>query len=174
MGLRMPSEKRLEKIINEVIMAKVSANPKIQEQDCSIRRYRDKLYCLRQEQNDQVVFDIFWPTELKQLEFKQGESLIVRESSKGISKALWNNSKVSIKFRKGSEKIKLPKRAGSHSLKNLYQEKAIPPWERNAIPLIYINDQLAAIADLWISVDFYDESKEGCYQLEWSKNNKDT
>lgn len=171
MGLRMPSEKRLDKIINEVIMAKDSANPKMQEQGCFVRRYRGKLYCLRQDQNDQAVSDIFWPTGLKRLDVEQGESLMVTESSEGISKALWNNSKVSIKFRKGSEKIKLPKRAGYHSLKNLYQEKAIPPWERNAIPLVYINDQLAAIADLWISADFYDWGKEDCYRLEWSKNN---
>lgn len=165
LSLRMPSEKKLEIIINEMILAKVDANPKIQEQDHFITRYKGKLYYLNQGLDHQQMTDMLWPKGQKKQNFKMKGSLELIDSSEGISQALWNNSEVSIKFRKGSEKIRLPGRRGAHSLKNLFQETEIPPWERNNLPLVYINGQLAAIANLWISADFYSVEKDNCYQL---------
>jgi tRNA(Ile)-lysidine synthase len=35
------------------------------------------------------------------------------------------------------------------SLKKLFQEAGIPTWLRNYVPLIYIDDRLAAVGGLW-------------------------
>lgn len=173
MKLRMPSETKLDKILNEVVMAKATSNPEIHGKGYCIRRYRDKVYCLNQRvKGKKISGSIVWSTELRQLEFTSGLSLTKIESSKGISKALWDKSEVSVKFRKGAEKIRLPRRIGHHTLKKLFQEKAIPPWERENIPLIYLNNQLAAVSDLWISADFYIEGLDGeCYRLYEVENN---
>lgn len=167
MKLRMPSEKKVEKILFEVVQSKTSANPEIQEQGRYVKRYRNKLYCLNQATIDQVMENKFWPSEVRQIDLNNGFSLTRGGALEGIPKTLWHKSEISIKFRDGSEKIKLPGRKGHHSLKNLFQEKAIPPWERSQIPLVYLNDQLAAISDLWISADFYSVDKVECYQLNY-------
>ncbi|MCO7224827.1 tRNA lysidine(34) synthetase TilS [Pleionea sp. CnH1-48] len=44
-------------------------------------------------------------------------------------------------------------RAHSQSLKKVFQEAGIPPWVRNALPLVYYNDQLVAVVGL-----FYESS----------------
>ncbi|MFW5442741.1 MAG: tRNA lysidine(34) synthetase TilS [Methylococcaceae bacterium] len=163
--LRMPSEKMLQRIINEVVAAKQSANPMVQGRDYCIRRYRDKLYCLKEFYDDQLLQEKKWPTSLKQLGLGGGQVLAVKDAAEGILKELWDNSEVSVRFRKGAEKISLPGRRGHHTLKNLFQEKAIPPWERNNIPLIYLNDDLAAVTGLWISADFYSIDSGPCYQI---------
>jgi tRNA(Ile)-lysidine synthase len=74
----------------------------------------------------------------------------------------WQKAKITIKFRSGGEKIRLPKRKENHTLKKLFQEAGIPPWERDLIPLIYLNGKLAAVGDLWISADFYQEKPDAC------------
>jgi tRNA(Ile)-lysidine synthase len=39
-------------------------------------------------------------------------------------------------------------------LKKVFQEQGIPPWERQRIPLIYIEEKLAMIPGLWVCEPF--------------------
>ncbi len=57
--------------------------------------------------------------------------------------------KLTIRFRKGGERIVLPGRAHSASLKKLLQQQRIPPWERSQLPLVFADDELIAVAP-WI------------------------
>lgn len=163
--LRMPSEKSLHRILTEVVTAKPSGNPEVKGNDYCIRRYRKKLYCLKSCQDEGMLQEKNWPKGQKQLELSDGRVLTTVEAEEGVSKSLWLDSLVSVRFRKGSEKIRLSGREGHHSLKKLYQEKAIPPWERNNIPLIYLDDKLIAVVGYWISADFYSAKNENCYQI---------
>ena len=98
-------------------------------------------------------------------------TLTLCRASTGISRALWDSSTVWVRFRKGAEKIQPSGREGHHTLKKLFQEIAMPPWERGSIPLIYMNGELAAVADLWVSADFMCDSEEECLQFKWSRTN---
>jgi tRNA(Ile)-lysidine synthase len=42
-----------------------------------------------------------------------------------------------VRFRRGGERIRLPGRGHSHSLKKLLQERGVPPWLRERLPLVY-------------------------------------
>lgn len=167
--LRMPSEKIVGRILNEVVAARVDANPEVKGQGYVIKRYREKLYCITTEQQIPVQTEQKWPAELKEITLANGNRLAITESKTGIPQAIWNEGNVSVKYRQGSETIKLPGRIGHHSLKKLFQEQSIPPWARNQIPLIYLGQQLIAIADLWISDSVYSEEKEDCYQINYLK-----
>jgi tRNA(Ile)-lysidine synthase len=61
---------------------------------------------------------------------------------------LANKISVTVRFRQGGEKIRPAKRHYHLSLKNLLQEAAIPPWQRQRIPLIYGNEQLIQVFGL--------------------------
>ncbi|KAF3982529.1 MAG: tRNA lysidine(34) synthetase TilS [Methylococcales symbiont of Hymedesmia sp. n. MRB-2018] len=171
--LRMPSEKVLIRIIREVLKAKPSANPEIRTKTYCIRRYRDKLFCFKNDMAALSEDDKCWKKGANKLRLN-ASILSLSEASEGISKTQWNESEVTVKFRKGSEKIKLAGREGRHTLKKLLQEKEIPPWERALVPLIYLNDSLAAIADLWVSEDFIACSTKQCVLIQWTGlvNNK--
>ena len=52
---------------------------------------------------------------------------------------------VFVRFRSGGEKIILPGRRHSSSLKKLFQTSAVPPWERGQLPLIFNQTQLVAV-----------------------------
>jgi len=165
MGLKMLSQAFVERILNQVVAAAGHRDPVLPGQGYSIRRYRDKLYCLSGlylTDMSQAKQGCVWPAGQTSIKISQGRILSCLSSPKGIPREQWQSAKVEVRFRRGGEKIRLPGREGHHSLKNLFQEAGIPPWERDATPLIYLNDKLAAVGDQWISAAFYSEKNQDC------------
>jgi tRNA(Ile)-lysidine synthase len=60
------------------------------------------------------------------------------------------NGLIMQKQRSGSEKIQIKANTPRKTLKNLFQEGDIPPWERQA-PLLYVNGDLIAVAGVGLS-----------------------
>lgn len=52
---------------------------------------------------------------------------------------------VTVGFRRGGEKCRLPRRRHRHSLKKILQDARVPPWQRGRIPLIYRDGEIAAV-----------------------------
>lgn len=161
LGLRMPAQAFVDRIQSEVIAAREDSDPILLGQGCFIRRYRDKLYCLRQSEQEPPR-DMIWPAEQNFIKYAAHRKLSYAPSSEGILYEHWQKAKVTVKFRSGGEKICLPNRKEHHSLKKLFQEAGIPPWERQLTPLIYLNNKLAAVGELWISAEFYSEKPDAC------------
>ncbi len=58
---------------------------------------------------------------------------------------------VSVGFRKGGERFRMPGRQHSSKLKKLLQAHSIPPWERKMLPLIYNEEDLVAVVPWRVS-----------------------
>lgn len=167
LNLRMPSVKLLECILTDVLLAREGANPVVQHENCTIRRYQNYLYAVWDRPKVVPSTEVIWQNIQQALYLTDQSKLQLMASENGIANHYFNNALVQIKYRTGGEKIALAHRAGRHSLKKLFQEAKIPPWQRESIPLIYINGKIAAIADLWISADFYSEGPESCLKITW-------
>jgi len=55
-----------------------------------------------------------------------------------------------VRLRRGGERIKPDGDAHTRELRDLFQQSHLPPWQRNACPLLYAGDDLVAVADRWI------------------------
>ncbi|MEE9355757.1 MAG: tRNA lysidine(34) synthetase TilS [Methylococcaceae bacterium] len=168
-GLRMPSELMLNKIITEVANAKDDRNPIIKHQNHVVRRYRDNLYLLPETGCFDSKRVIHWPaSSLKVNLVDNGALEKVTVSKSGIKFSTWDSARqIFIRYRQGGEKLSLPGRAGRHTLKNLYQEAGIPPWQRDRIPLLFFDDQLVAIGGDWICATVYDTNDGENIRLRW-------
>ena len=62
-------------------------------------------------------------------------------------KTAQDNGQVEFRMRSGSEKIQIKPNSPRKTLKNLFQEGDIPPWQREA-PLLYIEGELIAVAGI--------------------------
>ncbi len=75
----------------------------------------------------------------------------------GIAKDRFEKAKkkglINTMAREGGEKFKVDLKRPRRSLKNLYQEAAIPPWQRD-VPLLYVGEELVAVAGIGISADW--------------------
>lgn len=163
LGLKMPSQAVVSRLRTEVLAARVDANPVLSTPDYCLRRYQDKLYCLRPRTAAPYVGP--WPKGLDSVAINAWQRLVCVPSAHGIAKALWDKADVDIRARTGGEKIRLPYRQGRHSLKKLFQEAGVPPWEREWLPLVYLDGQLAAVGGRWLSAEFYSEGSGGCVGL---------
>lgn len=170
LNLRMPSMKVLDSILGDICLARSDANPVVQFEGCTIRRYQNRLYRVLECEKTDCLTELKWLNIEQALVLSDNTQLSVMSSENGIAMRYLNDAQVCIKYRSGGEKIGLPRRSGRHSLKKLYQEANIPPWQRERLPLIYIDGQIAAIADLWISSKFYAHENESCYNIVWQES----
>ena len=154
LGLKMPSENTIRQILTDMIHSAQDRLPIMQEQGVSIRRYRSKLYLLRHE--EKIFIPCSWTQGHVEIRLSNQKILKAVLSKKGgLAKMHWDTAAITIKMRQGGEVLELPNRQGHHTLKKLFQEAGIPPWIRKTLPLIYLNNELAAVGDLWINKKFY-------------------
>ncbi len=154
-GFPAPSEIKLQHIISDVIESAKHTQPIVHWQQTEIRRYQDALYIMSPllPHNNKCV--IHWDNINKPLVLANTANVAnnigtLLPHDLGALKPLLlaHNITVTIRFRQGGEKIRSEKRRYHLSLKNLLQEAAIPPWQRQRIPLIYGNEQLIQVLGL--------------------------
>ncbi|MBD9360622.1 tRNA lysidine(34) synthetase TilS [Methylomonas fluvii] len=167
MGLKPPSQAVLQTLVEQLTTGRADALPQINIQGHSIRKYRQKLYCIPELSLQKDAQIKCWAPEQEQMRLSNGYVLRRSAASAGLSKDLWQNALVTVAPRRGGEKLKLPGRAGHHCLKKLYQEAGVPPWERDIRPLVYLGGCLAAVAGLWVAEWAWLRAADACYQLDW-------
>lgn len=73
-----------------------------------------------------------------------------------------------VRARRGGERIRLPGRAHSHALKHVLQDRAVPPWVRERLPLLLDPDgALLAAGDVAIAASFARWLHEAGLRLAW-------
>lgn len=166
--LRMPSTQFIRQLVDNVMKARENADPCLQFGNGAVRRYRNHLYWQKQMHDIDYSARYSWP--LGETEFhlpNNGILLMSTTSQPGIDATIWQGAEISISYRQGGERMRLPGRKGSHSLKKLFQEAGVPPWHRPNIPLVFVDGQLAIVGDKWFGSEFYQQVGANNIQLEW-------
>lgn len=153
-----PASHILHRIISEVIFAKHDKIPKIIIGNMFLSRYRDCLYLINKRQNNCV--DVAWDNFPKPLYLTDGRKLTVIANEK--EDVVDKNQDIWVRFRVGGECIK--HNGKSKKLKKLLQDLAIPPWERDYLPLLFVNGKLQAIIGL-LNADFDKDNSFLHYQI---------
>ena len=102
------------------------------------------------------------------IKISSGELSVVESLGKGLSTRYLKEGAI-IRARVGGERCKPYGRKKSQKIKNLFQEYDIPDWKREQIPLIYINDKIAAVGDLWVCEDFHTPAAEKGLSIVWKE-----
>ena len=75
---------------------------------------------------------------------------------------------LTVRARRGGERITLPGRKHSHALKNVLQEQDVPPWVRERLPLLCAADgRVLAAGDLVLSAGFERGLARAGLKLRW-------
>ena len=164
-SVRALSTKNIHTLLNQVIRAKVDAVPFLVVGGVAFRRYRTTLYCdvLGNELSTPDA-SIHWPSFPESLPWGNG-LLMVNPAEQGLSIPF--DARVEVRSRKGGEVIRW--KGQMKSLKKLYQTLGIPPWLRDKIPLIYIDDVLASVVDFIIADDYTEASGNPVYQVHYEE-----
>lgn len=152
----VPSRAILEQIVKQIKTPSHDTAVLVSWAKCEVRRFRDKLYWLKKTQHDASKI-YCWNTEDVLVLESIGKKFSfnpIKTDEKNIPFVLNTDvlkKSISIRFRQGGEKIKPAGRDGSHDLKSLFQEASVPIWQRDKIPLLYLNEELIAVIGFWLA-----------------------
>jgi tRNA(Ile)-lysidine synthase len=166
-----PPASILVHILQDVLASRRDAEPCVCLARHEIRRYRDTLYLLPRQLPPLPLETLPWsltaPLPLPQA---GGVLQVTPGTGCGIRKSLLEEHAVQVRWRQGGERCRPAGRRHHHSLKKLFQAEGIPPWERERIPLIYIGDELAAVAGLWVCEPFQAGPTDAGLRIDWDRD----
>jgi len=153
LALATPSAAQLQRVLDEVVAARVDAEPVLKWDGVEVRRYRNHLYLLAADLTEKPVDK----TVLKgcdRVELGPGLGALRLESgaAQGLDGELFERG-LEVRYRQGGEKLRPVDQTHTKTLKNLLQENSVVPWMRSRIPLVFAGDELVAVADLWLAAD---------------------
>lgn len=166
-----PGSRAIRKILHEVLEAGEDRMPEVQWGDTGapvqVRRYRDRLYLLSVPPAHDASLRFKWDPDTS-LVLPDGSKIMSRRRvGSGIAERFLLTGEVEIRFRQGGERCQPLGRSGSHPLKKVFQEMAIPPWQRDRIPLIYQENELIAVVGLFVCAAYAAGPDEAGREVTW-------
>jgi len=154
-GLRAPSEARLLEMLKQLAAARPGTQ--IEHDGARLRTYRGRVFVepMRDPRGRRAVEANFAPLTWRgerrlRIEGLDGELRLRRVRGAGIDAARMAASVVSVRPRRGGERLQLDPRRPRRTLKNLFQEAGVPPWRRRRLPMLFCGDDLVWVPGLGI------------------------
>ena len=160
--IRMPSTETFNRIMTDVVFAREDGEGGVAWDGVGVRRYQNALY-LFNHNSMHCSENLDWPLFPGQRDLNaSGGHLRAAIADAGLH--VPKGRRVEVRFRKGGERFYW--RGQTKSLKQLFQQWRVPPWLRHTVPLIYIDDQFAAVVGFAVSDTHYRENVSYTYQID--------
>ena len=155
----IPSFDALQRIHDEVLLASSDGQPEIALGRCKVKRSYGAIFCLTQQSTEQwqAPQTLVWQADFSQQQSIPFAGGWLVPANHGIS--LQQGDVLVARQRQGGERCQPQGRQHSQSLKKLLQEYQVPAWQRQTLPLIYRNDELAMVASLWVCEGYAGDSR---------------
>lgn len=154
LGYPLPNTRKLQQLQQDLLYSREDAVPKIAWGEVVMQRYRQQLFLLPQVDTQSIDEVMTWNlVEPLLLPSNLGQLHAVQQLGTGLASVI-NQQPLSIRFRCGGERCRPVGHQHSYTLKKLFQNWGIPPWQRQRIPLLYCGDQLAAVIGYCICAEF--------------------
>lgn len=168
-GFQLPSTARLNAVVADLLSAGEDREPLVAWDGAELRRYRDRLYLMPALPAVPGSWQANWDLrETLRLPYGSGQLAAVATRGGGLDPGKLDVANLCVRFRRGGERLRPQGGAHTRSLRNLFQEHGVKPWMRERVPLLYVGDELAAVADLWREEAFCTVNEAGGVRLEWS------
>lgn len=149
-GLPMPGQRHMAEI-EKVLRAEPDSEAVVYWGEAEMHRFRDDLYAFTRLPEYDPHVEIEWVSGTDIINPATGKELYWQVLiDMGVDLASIQQG-LTLRFRQGGERIKLPAHEHHKKIKHLMQEQGIPPWERDRIPFVYQGDRLIAVYGYWIN-----------------------
>jgi tRNA(Ile)-lysidine synthase len=148
-GVEPPSSVRLTEALRQIFEAQDDHMPAIPWGHCALRRYRQRIFITAAEP-PRLDGTRRWRVE--------GESRV--DLGPELGTLCWSAQIGGLDFRRMPEFLTVRRRGGGETLRpnacaktqtvqHLCQAQGVLPWMRDALPLVFADESLIAVADLW-------------------------
>ena len=152
-SLPLPSEIKLHHIINDAMNAAEDRMPCVTWPGAEVRRYDSQLHIM----SPLPVIDsntiIPWPDLAKPLPLPDGRTLmcVPTQQTPALSASHLQQGNVTIRYRQGGERLQPANSPHHKALKQIFQEQRIPHWQRDRVPLVYVDEKLVAVVGICLT-----------------------
>lgn len=169
-GAPLPDASRLVEMLKQMSHLRQDAKMCIAWSNWELRCYREMVHVVKAEVSP-VHFDEMEWTGRERLELPQLGGVLhfvsVRGAGLSVEKLLPRG--VKIRTRQGGESMRVWRNAHHRSLKNIFQENQVPPWERDGIPLLFFGNELICIPGVVCSEEYSAQKNECGVLVRWQR-----
>ena len=166
-GTQMPSTKILEDIVFQLKQVHGESKTHIRWADVELRAYKDKVFLLKQIDEKNY-------TENSGATVKALETVQLLYGYGAYSFQIGNNKDLVLRleYRNGGERLREVGHKHHLTLKQLFQKNKVLPWMRSRIPLLFDQEQLVAVGDIWLNADWLEQHKMHDFSVQWHNRPK--
>jgi tRNA(Ile)-lysidine synthase len=147
-GLRAPTEAKLAEMLKQLTSG--GARTLIEHDGARLRVYRGKIL---EDRGAGAFAPVPWKGERRLPLPALGGELRFRRG-RGIDASRLGRKAFEVRLRSGGERLQPDSRRPRRTLKNLFQEAGVPPWERERMPLLYCGGDLVWAPGLGVDVRY--------------------
>ena len=159
-GWHMPNARRLNEALHQLLDAQQAARVCVNLGGVELHRFRGSAY-LAPTRTHAIQVPVVWRGE----PFVDLGAVGLRVAftptvGLGLKRDVLDAGRAELRLREGRERMRLVPGGPHRTLKNLLQESAIPPWERDRLPLLLCDGHLVWAAGIGVDADFRAEPGE--------------
>ncbi len=171
-GFEMPDAKKMEELRALAGGRFRTGRARVAFQAGQMGRFHDGLFLLPRFTSPPAG-EFSWTMQTALALPGSGTQLRVDTGKPGASSALCETLRgrtLTVRLRRGGELLRLPGHKHQHSLKNLLHDAGMPPWWRERTPLVYAEDELAAVANVAVGAGYMGKHEDSGLQLIWERD----
>jgi tRNA(Ile)-lysidine synthase len=166
-GLQMPSQAQLQQITQQLLHAKSDANLDIKvSENLTLKRYQSHAYLVPNMPPNPPI-NWLWRGEDEMILPNKTKLIFSKKMGEGICLRKIENAKLRIQFREGSERFTPQLGRPSRSLKVMLQNHEMPPWQREQLPLIFMDETLVIIPNVAVDASLQTGNDEVGLVVSW-------
>ena len=169
-GLPPPSRDQLEEALRQALEARGDAQLRVKLGEAWLRRHRGRIYLQYIRPEPARGWNITWSGQ-EALVLPSGLGCLRFEPARGtgLSLSRLREQRVTVRARSGGERLRLAANRPSRTLKNLFQEAAIPEWERVHMPLVFAGEALVWVPAVGQDYRFAPAAGEAGVMPRWER-----
>jgi len=165
----MPEAVRLEEVLRQAFGAREDAQVCVDIGDVELRRFRGALYIVRHLPALNPAFE-FSCRGASTVQIPQLGGVLRFEPCEGAGiAAKWMRQPMIVRVRGGGEMLRLASERPRRKVRNLLQEAGVPPWKRERLPMLYLDDALVAVPGLGVDERFQPSARSRGWKPVWSE-----
>jgi tRNA(Ile)-lysidine synthase len=169
-GLPMPNRIRLEEALRQCRAAGAASEVHVSFGSHGLRCFRGQVGIVEESGAMPVDWNTQWDGR-RELLLPAGLGVLRARAAlgEGIAARHFARQDATVRGRTGGERMRPAQDRPRRTLKNLLQETAVPPWERERMPLLFIGDALAWVPGIGVAAEFRATNGEQGIVPEWKR-----
>ena len=166
-GVAMPNTGRLDETLRQIVAAKEDARVKVDLAGHDLYRWKGGLHLVPRRESA-TPFVRPWRNERRlSLPELGGVLRMARGTGPGIGLAKLKEHAVVVRARTGGERLQPDCSRPRRTLKNLFQERGVPPWVRDRVPLLFCGADLVWVPGIGVDCAYRAAPREPSLKPAW-------